>query len=136
MVSFLRQVLGPRTPITCNLNPHFLFERKRSYGRVNASIGKGDCLAAKLRPDNVHSAEDWDEVVVRACIGIGLQRVGISSKHHHLAQFLLASISGRSILFFPREGDWRAFSFYEREANSGRLALHDEAQRVGFTHHR
>lgn len=24
--------------------------------------GEGDCLAAKLRPGNVHSAEDWEEV--------------------------------------------------------------------------
>jgi hypothetical protein len=24
-------------------------------------IGDGDCLAAKLRPGNVHSAEGWDE---------------------------------------------------------------------------
>jgi DDE family transposase len=24
----------------------------------------GDCLAAKLRPDNVHSAEDWDELLL------------------------------------------------------------------------
>jgi hypothetical protein len=26
--------------------------------------GDGDCLAAKLRPGNVHSAEDWDEVLL------------------------------------------------------------------------
>jgi hypothetical protein len=24
----------------------------------------GDCLAAKLRPGNVHSADDWDELLV------------------------------------------------------------------------
>ena len=24
----------------------------------------GDCLAAKLRPGNVHSAEDWDELLL------------------------------------------------------------------------
>jgi hypothetical protein len=24
----------------------------------------GDCLAAKLRPSNVHSAEDWDELLL------------------------------------------------------------------------
>jgi hypothetical protein len=24
---------------------------------------EGDCLAAKLRPSNVHSAEDWDELL-------------------------------------------------------------------------
>ena len=24
----------------------------------------GDCLAAKLRPGNVHSAEDWDEMLL------------------------------------------------------------------------
>ena len=26
--------------------------------------GKGDCLAAKLRPGNVHSAEDWEEMLL------------------------------------------------------------------------
>jgi len=26
--------------------------------------GEGDCLAAKLRPGNVHSAEDWDKVLL------------------------------------------------------------------------
>ncbi len=26
--------------------------------------GEGDCLAAKLRPGNVHSAEDWEEVLL------------------------------------------------------------------------
>ena len=26
--------------------------------------GEGDCLAAKLRPGNAHSAEDWDEVLL------------------------------------------------------------------------
>jgi hypothetical protein len=26
--------------------------------------GEGDCLAAKLRPGNVHSAEDWDELLL------------------------------------------------------------------------
>ncbi len=26
--------------------------------------GEGDCLAGKLRPGNVHSAEDWDEVLL------------------------------------------------------------------------
>ena len=26
--------------------------------------GEGDCLAGKLRPGNVHSAEDWEEVVL------------------------------------------------------------------------
>jgi hypothetical protein len=26
--------------------------------------GEGDCLGAKLRPGNVHSAEDWEEVVL------------------------------------------------------------------------
>jgi hypothetical protein len=25
--------------------------------------GEGDCLAAKLRPGNVHSAEEWEEVL-------------------------------------------------------------------------
>ncbi len=28
--------------------------------------GHGDCLAAKLRPGNVHSAEDWDELLLPA----------------------------------------------------------------------
>jgi hypothetical protein len=27
--------------------------------------GDGDCLGARLRPGNVHSAEDWDEVLPR-----------------------------------------------------------------------
>jgi hypothetical protein len=27
--------------------------------------GDGDCLGARLRPGNVHSAEDWDEVLLR-----------------------------------------------------------------------
>jgi hypothetical protein len=27
--------------------------------------GEGDCLAGKLRPGNVHSAEDWEEVLLR-----------------------------------------------------------------------
>ena len=27
--------------------------------------GDGDCLGAKLRPGNVHTAEDWDEVLLR-----------------------------------------------------------------------
>ena len=26
--------------------------------------GEGDCLAAKLRPGNVHSAEEWDQVLL------------------------------------------------------------------------
>jgi hypothetical protein len=26
--------------------------------------GEGDCLAGKLRPENVHSAEDWEEVLL------------------------------------------------------------------------
>jgi len=26
---------------------------------------EGDCLAAKLRPGNVHSADDWDELFAR-----------------------------------------------------------------------
>ena len=26
--------------------------------------GHGDCLAAKLRPGNVHSADDWDELLL------------------------------------------------------------------------
>jgi len=26
--------------------------------------GEGDCLGAKLRPGNVHSAEDWEEVLL------------------------------------------------------------------------
>ena len=25
---------------------------------------EGDCLAARLRPDNVHSAEDWEDVLL------------------------------------------------------------------------
>ena len=36
--------------------------------------GQGDCLAAKLRPGNVHSAEGWEEVLIagdRAAAGDG-----------------------------------------------------------------
>src|SRR5712692_4270798 len=29
----------------------------------------GDCLAAKLRPGNVHNAEDWDELLLPAPSG-------------------------------------------------------------------
>jgi hypothetical protein len=39
--------------------------------------GFGDCLAAKLRPGNVHSAEDWDELLFagdRASTGGGQGR--------------------------------------------------------------
>ena len=32
--------------------------------RCCCSIGEGDCLAAKLRPGNVHSAEDWEELLL------------------------------------------------------------------------
>ena len=32
--------------------------------RCCCSIGEGDCLAAKLRPGNVHSAEDWEELLI------------------------------------------------------------------------
>ena len=32
--------------------------------RCCVSTGEGDCLAAKLRQGNVHSAEDWDEVLL------------------------------------------------------------------------
>ena len=28
--------------------------------------GHGDCLAAKLRPGNVHSAKDWNELLLPA----------------------------------------------------------------------
>jgi hypothetical protein len=38
----------------------------------------------------VHIAEGRDEVVIRARIGTGLWRVGVSLKHSILAQFLLA----------------------------------------------
>jgi hypothetical protein len=32
--------------------------------RCCCSIAKGDCLAAKLRPGNVHSAEGWEELLL------------------------------------------------------------------------
>ena len=51
-------------------------ERKEIYGLVERTLQAheyhplllfnqhGDCLAAKLRPGNVHSAEDWDELLL------------------------------------------------------------------------
>jgi hypothetical protein len=33
--------------------------------------GDGDCLAAKLRPGKVHSAEDWEELLLPAGGGEG-----------------------------------------------------------------
>ena len=27
-------------------------------------VAEGDCLAAKLRPGNIHSADGWDEVLL------------------------------------------------------------------------
>ena len=32
--------------------------------RILLFNGEGDCLGAKLRPGNIHSAEDWEEVLL------------------------------------------------------------------------
>ena len=42
-------------------NGHF---ESTCYHPLLLFSGEGDCLAAKLRPGNVHSAEDWDEVLL------------------------------------------------------------------------
>jgi Transposase DDE domain group 1 len=34
------------------------------YHPLSLFNGEGDCLAVKLRPCNVHSAEAWDEVLL------------------------------------------------------------------------
>lgn len=61
----LRQALnlsyaGPVTKRFCFI-PHFRFE---GYHPLFLFNNHGDCLAAKLRPGNVHSAEDWDELLL------------------------------------------------------------------------
>ena len=43
-------------------NGHF---ESRCYHPLLMFNGEGDCVAAKLRPGNVHSAEDWDQVLLR-----------------------------------------------------------------------
>jgi hypothetical protein len=42
-------------------NGHF---ESTCYHRLLLFNREGDCLAAKLRPGNVHSAEDWEEVLL------------------------------------------------------------------------
>ena len=42
-------------------NGHF---ESTCYYPLLLFTGEGDCVAAKLRPGNVHSAEDWDEVLL------------------------------------------------------------------------
>jgi len=42
-------------------NGHF---ESTCYHSLLLFNGKGDCLAAKLRPGNVHSAEDWEELLL------------------------------------------------------------------------
>src|ERR1019366_6606351 len=44
-------------PITGTLSPP-------AITRCCCSTARGDCLAAKLRPGNVHSAEDWAELLL------------------------------------------------------------------------
>jgi hypothetical protein len=46
-----------RVPTTDTSNPPAII-------RCCCSIAKGDCLAAKLRPGNVHSAEGWEELLL------------------------------------------------------------------------
>jgi hypothetical protein len=42
-------------------NGHF---ESTGYHQLLLFNGEGDCLAAKLRPDNVPSAEDWEEALL------------------------------------------------------------------------
>jgi hypothetical protein len=37
---------------------------RRGNGLSGGRAWEGDCLAAELRPDNVHSADDWDELLL------------------------------------------------------------------------
>jgi hypothetical protein len=38
---------------------------------------EGDCLAAKLRPGNVHSADDWEELLLPEEAAVPLDRVRV-----------------------------------------------------------
>jgi Transposase DDE domain group 1 len=42
-------------------NGHF---ESKCYHPLLLFNGEGDCLAAKLRPGNVHSAEGWEELLL------------------------------------------------------------------------
>ena len=50
------------------IGPLFLDDLRAEFNRLRARKDKlsreGDCLAAKLRPGNVHSAEDWEELLL------------------------------------------------------------------------
>ena len=50
------------------------FESTCGYYPLLLFNGEGDCVAAKLRPGNVHSAEDWDEVLGPGELGAVLTR--------------------------------------------------------------
>jgi len=42
-----------------------IWNRFAGLARTNGGLnGEGDCLAAKLRPGNVHSADDWEELLL------------------------------------------------------------------------
>ena len=45
----------------CTYNGHF---ESVCYHPLFLFNGHGDCLAAKLRSGNVHSADDWDELLL------------------------------------------------------------------------
>ena len=52
---------GLRPPRTGAYNGHF---ETTCYHPLLLFNGEGDCLAAKLRPGNVHSAEGWEELLL------------------------------------------------------------------------
>ena len=47
---------------------------------------EGDCVAAKLRPGSVHSAGDWDELLLPE-IGKGRRRVHGTYRRHETCRF-------------------------------------------------
>jgi Transposase DDE domain group 1 len=61
-----RRIFGAQNGINrLNIIASHRPRRTRSiFGKRVPSRHPGDCLAAKLRPGNVHSAEDWDELLL------------------------------------------------------------------------
>jgi hypothetical protein len=64
-----------RSAVKDNLNPHFLFAviagdsynghfESTCYHPLLLFNGKGDCVASKVRPGNVRSAEDCEELLL------------------------------------------------------------------------
>ncbi len=47
-----------------NTAPTTATSSRPTITRCCCSNGEGDCLAVKLRPGNVHSAEQWEEVLL------------------------------------------------------------------------